>query len=74
MWYSYRFFQKRGIKTPKYRFFYGNYKQIEEEVCPLKSYVYDWIYKFKMSFFFLAILKHFTQVDQRTRHKNIWVL
>ncbi|CAF0869176.1 unnamed protein product [Brachionus calyciflorus] len=24
IWYSYRFFYKLGIKTPKYRFFYGN--------------------------------------------------
>lgn len=28
IWYSYRFFKIRGLKSPKHEFFYGNFRQI----------------------------------------------
>nr|QVK45584.1 cytochrome P450 [Brachionus paranguensis] len=28
IWYSYRFFKKRGLKSPEHEFFYGNFRQI----------------------------------------------
>ena len=31
IWRSYRFFEKRGIKTPPYKFFYGNLNEIRKE-------------------------------------------
>nr|QEV83809.1 cytochrome P450 [Brachionus rotundiformis] len=28
IWYSYRFFKKRGLKSPEHEFFYGNFRQL----------------------------------------------
>ncbi|CAF0718008.1 unnamed protein product [Brachionus calyciflorus] len=31
LWYSYRFFKKRGIKNPDYEFFYGNFRELSKD-------------------------------------------
>lgn len=31
VWWSYRFFKRLGLKTPKYRFFYGNLNEVIEK-------------------------------------------
>nr|QEV83808.1 cytochrome P450 [Brachionus rotundiformis] len=31
IWYSYRFFKKRGLKSPDHEFFYGNFRQIHKD-------------------------------------------
>ncbi len=31
LWYSYRFFKKRGLKTPPYEFFFGNFREIRKD-------------------------------------------
>ena len=28
IWNDYRFFKRRGIKTPKYEFFFGNFREL----------------------------------------------
>ncbi|CAF0750430.1 unnamed protein product [Brachionus calyciflorus] len=31
IWYSYRFFKKRGIKNPDFEFFYGNFRELSKD-------------------------------------------
>ena len=30
IWYSYKFFEKRGVPTPPYEFFFGNFREIRK--------------------------------------------
>ncbi len=32
VWWSYKFFSRRGLKTPKFRFFVGNFPEIKNNV------------------------------------------
>ena len=39
IWYSYRFFKVRGIPTPNYEFFYGNFRELRKD-----KVIYFYIY------------------------------
>nr|QEV83794.1 cytochrome P450 [Brachionus rotundiformis] len=45
IWFSYRFFKKIGIKTPKYTFFYGNNLQLTKE-NKYSEILMEWTKKF----------------------------
>ena len=52
IWNSYRFFKKRGIATPEYEFFYGNFRQLNKDlVTKFKVNLYYLSYKSKMIFY-----------------------
>ena len=39
IWYSYQFFKKLGIKTPKFEYFYGNFRELRKQEVIFCSYI-----------------------------------
>nr|QUF59376.1 cytochrome p450 CYP3045A1 [Brachionus angularis] len=51
IWYSYKFFQKRNIKTPPYQFFFGNLTEIRKDK-KLSKVIRQWTEKYGKTYGF----------------------
>jgi len=51
IWYSYRFFAKMNIKTPKFKYLYGNLAEI------MKNVIIDFIFKNSCKNYYLLLIR-----------------